>query len=146
MSKFTKTCVVLSAVLSSGVLAVSAAHAADVNLTASLTGAAEKPNAGDPDGTGTAGLNVNLDNDMICYTLTSLEIGDAVAAHIHKGSADGAGPPVVVLQAPAGGRAQACVKADDAVAKDIAANPGNYYVNVHTKDFPGGAIRGQLMK
>ena len=147
MSKFAKTCITLSAALSAGILAVSAAHAADtVTLTASLTGPAEKPNAGDPDGTGTAGLSVNLDADMICYTLTALEVGDPVAAHIHKGAADGAGPPVVVLKAPAGGRSSDCVKADDAVVKDLVANPANYYVNVHTKDFPGGSIRGQLMK
>jgi hypothetical protein len=30
------------------------------------------------------------------------------------------------------------------VAADIVVNPDDYYVNVHTTDFPGGAIRGQL--
>ena len=27
---------------------------------------------------------------------------------------------------------------------DILANPGDYYVTVHTGEFPDGAIRGQL--
>jgi hypothetical protein len=31
------------------------------------------------------------------------------------------------------------------VISDLLANPQNYYVNIHTTDFPGGAIRGQLM-
>lgn len=30
------------------------------------------------------------------------------------------------------------------LAADICANPQNYYVNFHTAQFPGGAIRGQL--
>jgi hypothetical protein len=29
-------------------------------------------------------------------------------------------------------------------ADAIAANPANYYVNVHNAPFPGGAVRGQL--
>jgi hypothetical protein len=29
-------------------------------------------------------------------------------------------------------------------ADAIASNPSNYYVNVHSSTFPGGAIRGQL--
>jgi hypothetical protein len=44
------------------------------------------------------------------------------------------------------GTSEACVHVDAAVVKDIAANPGGYYVNVHTADFKGGAIRGQLSK
>jgi hypothetical protein len=28
--------------------------------------------------------------------------------------------------------------------KEVSANPGKYYVNVHNADFPGGAVRGQL--
>jgi hypothetical protein len=34
---------------------------------------------------------------------------------------------------------------DEALLDDIAANPQNYYINLHsTPTYPGGAIRGQL--
>jgi hypothetical protein len=36
------------------------------------------------------------------------------------------------------------VAASRAIVNQILANAGNYYVNVHTAEFPGGAVRGQL--
>ncbi len=50
-----------------------------------------------------------------------------------------------VLVAPnASGVSFGCVSASADVIAAIRANPSNYYVNVHTTDFPDGAIRGQL--
>jgi uncharacterized protein (DUF3820 family) len=36
------------------------------------------------------------------------------------------------------------VDAEGKLLRKIADKPGDYYVNVHTADFPAGAIRGQL--
>jgi hypothetical protein len=113
-------------------------------LSATLTGAAEVPGPGDPDGTGTAHLRVNIGQMQICYDLTAMNIDPATAAHIHVGAADKAGPVVVGLSAPTGGMSSGCVSVDRQEAKDIAKNPEDYYVNVHNARYPGGAVRGQL--
>ena len=68
-----------------------------------------------------------------------------VRAHIHRGAEDVAGPIVVTLQPPAAnGRVDGCTTGERAVLSEIRANPADFYVNVHTSDFPQGAIRGQL--
>jgi hypothetical protein len=116
-------------------------------LSAHLTGAAEKPNPGDPDGAGHATFRVNVGQNQVCYEISVEKIAAATAAHIHKAPATAAGPPVVMLTAPgADGKAKGCATADAAVVKDILQNPDAYYVNVHTADFPPGAVRGQLSK
>src|SRR4029434_771729 len=38
-----------------------------------------------------------------------------------------------------------CVTAKASVVSNIMANPSNYYVNVHSPEFPKGASRGQLV-
>lgn len=124
-----------------------AAQADPVSLSAHLTGANEKPTAGDPDGMGHATLKVDTAKNEICYTLMVENIGQPIMAHIHKGGPDVAGPVAVPLTPPdSSGKSAACVTADAAVVKDIADNPGAYYVNVHTPDFKAGAVRGQVMK
>jgi hypothetical protein len=114
-----------------------------VILTAVLTGEAEV-NPGDPDGIGAAGVVIFPRRQTICYTLAVHKIERATLAHIHNAPAGSNGPIVVDFIAPSRGFSADCVQDPDAAA--IAANPTNYYVNVHNAPFPGGAIRGQLKR
>jgi len=114
--------------------------------TVKLTGAAEVPGPGDNDGSGTIKLTFNPDKGEVCYELSVTNIQEATAAHIHEGAAGQDGPVKVGLDAPKAGTAQGCKSADAALVKTIMQNPVQYYVNVHTADFPKGAVRGQLVK
>jgi hypothetical protein len=69
----------------------------------------------------------------------------AAAAHIHFAPIGRAGDVVVPLPAPdAEGHAHGCVAVERVLANQILTTPANFYVNVHTSDFPAGAVRGQL--
>lgn len=116
-------------------------------LAAELTGAAEVPGPGDPDGTGSAWVTLNQGQGEVCFELAvSAILLPATGAHIHSGTADVAGPVVVPLTAPdASGMSSGCTDADADLIKAIRQNPASYYVNVHNSDFPGGAVRGQLV-
>lgn len=111
-----------------------------------MTGAAERPNPGDPDGSGTASFWLNHGQGQICYELSVANIAPATAAHIHVAPPTAAGPVVVPLAAPTSGMSSGCVSVDGDLIKAIMQNPENYYVNVHNAEFPGGAVRGQLSK
>lgn len=115
-------------------------------LSTTLTGAAEVPGPGDPDGSGSARVTVNPGQGEICYELSVANIIlPATGAHIHVGAADEFGDVVVPLTPPdASGFSSGCEEVSRELAKAILKNPENYYVNVHTSDFPAGAIRGQL--
>ena len=127
------------------VQAVSAADGGRPFATA-MTGAAEVPGPGDPDGSGTAALTVNPGTGTLCYTLTVEGIAPSTAAHIHVAPAGVAGPVVVPLAAPADGTVSACRDIERDLALAIIQNPENYYVNVHNPEFPAGALRGQLSR
>lgn len=108
-----------------------------------LTGAAEVPGPGDPDGLGFAFVRWNADNGLICYNVFVRGIDPATAAHIHVGDENTAGPVVQPLEAPTDGYSAGCaVNGELAAALD--ANPDDYYVNVHNAEYPAGAVRGQL--
>jgi hypothetical protein len=122
------------------------AAADEMKIKANLTGAAEVPGPGDPDGGGTVQVTLNPDKNEVCYDLTVTKVDEATAAHIHEGAVGKDGPVKLGLDAPKGGSAKGCKTADAAVVKDIMANPANYYVNVHNTAHPKGAVRGQLSK
>jgi hypothetical protein len=116
-------------------------------FTTELTGAAEVPGPGDPDGSGTASITLNHGQGEVCFELTVSDIAVATAAHIHVGPAGVAGPVVVGLAPPASGSASGCVSdVDRDLIKNIIQHPEEYYVNVHNAEFPAGAVRGQLSK
>lgn len=103
-------------------------------------------NLGDLDGSGFAAITLNAGQGEVCWDITVQNITlPALAAHIHEGPAGVAGPIVIFLSPPdASGQASGCRTADPSRIQDIIDNPEKYYVNVHTTDFPAGAVRGQL--
>jgi hypothetical protein len=115
-------------------------------FSATLTGAAEVPGPGDSDGAGKAIIELNPGQNKLCYKLRVSNIAPATMAHVHIGPVGVAGGAVVTLTAPADGTSADCKTVSDELAKALLKTPGNYYVNVHTADFPNGAIRGQLTK
>ncbi len=115
-------------------------------LTASLNGASEAPAAGDPDGTGTASVNLDVSEGRVCYEVTVQEIDRPVGMHIHEGGAGKSGPIVVPLTTPSANDkpTSGCADADRTLIGRMAADPGDFYVNVHSNTYPQGAVRGQL--
>lgn len=121
-------------------------------LPATLSGAAEVPGPGDPDGTGTALLTLNQGQNEVCFDLGVQNIAPATRAHIHVGAAGVPGAIVVPLfetgpTPPATGAfPSGCVTASPELIQAIRQSPGGFYVNVHNEAFPAGAVRGQLTK
>jgi hypothetical protein len=124
--------------------ASSTALAGPTVLQAQLTGEQEVPGPGDPNGFGSATIALFPSSGEICYVLTAFRIAPANAAHIHQGPAGVAGDVVVELRPPTFGISGGCTAADPELVGAIAANPWEYYVNVHNVPYPDGAIRGQL--
>ena len=134
-------------VLCATVLSAAAQQAAGKAMEAvKLTGAAEVPGPGDSDGSGTITLTFNPDKGEVCYELRVANLKEVTAAHIHAGAAGKEGPVTVGLETPKTEAVTGCKSADPAVIRTIMQDPASYYVNVHTTDFPKGAVRGQLAK
>ena len=113
-------------------------------LTIILTGDAEVPGPGDPDGAGKAQLTLNPGKNQLCYELNVEGIETPTAAHIHEAVAGKAGPPVATLSVPGTGSSKDCATIPEKTILAIIKDPANFYLNVHNAEYPDGAVRGQL--
>lgn len=133
------------------------------NFVAHLTGDEEVP-AVDTKAQGQAIFQLSRDGSELRYRLIVANIENVTQAHIHLAPAGANGPVVAWLYPDApppqliegrfsGVLATGTITEDDLVGllaggdlKDLldAIEAGNTYVNVHTSQFPGGEIRGQI--
>lgn len=119
------------------------------NLSGSLNGAAEKPNAVTTPATGTLSGTYDADNNILTYTVNWSNLKDsATVSHFHgPATADQAAPPLkdILLTnkaatASASGTITSITEAEEA---DLLG--GKWYVNVHSKAHPPGEIRAQVI-
>jgi hypothetical protein len=118
-------------------------------LTATMNGANERPGPGDPNATGSATLVFNTDpaDQKLDYTVTYANVdGTESGLHIHIAPPTSPGPIVIPFPTPTGSPAMGTVVIPNrALILNIWANPGQYYINLHsTPTYGAGAIRGTL--
>ncbi|MFF3754903.1 CHRD domain-containing protein [Streptomyces sp. NPDC002018] len=117
-----------------------------------LNGANEVPAAGGPavgDKDGHALALMRIQGDEVSFAFTWKGIGTPTAGHIHQGGAGTNGDvkiPFFTKKLPDGKNSvYGTVKVSDAeLLKSLKADPGAFYFNLHTAEFPGGAVRAQV--
>ena len=118
----------------------------DAERQAKHKGKDEVPGPGDKDGTGEVQLETKIAKSKLCYLVEFKDIGVATAAHVHKGAKGDDGKIVIPLfEEETASPAEDCVKVEsERKLKKLVKNPADFYANVHSEEFPDGAIRGQL--
>ncbi len=139
------------------------AQAQPLNFRAHLSGKEEVPPAATR-AQGQAVFQLSKDGESMHFQLNVANIENILQAHIHVGE-PGVNGPVVAFLYPSGpppilipGRFQGVLAAGVITSanlvgplvgqtlQDLVQNmmDGNTYVNVHTSQFPGGEVRGQI--
>ncbi|MFJ9748012.1 CHRD domain-containing protein [Streptomyces chartreusis] len=123
-------------------------------LAASLRGANEVPVEGGPavgDKDGAALEFVKVKGDKVSVAVTWRGTGRPTALHIHQGAKGTNGGIKIdfggLLGRSKGHSVTGTVEVKDpALLNALKDDPSSFYANLHTAEFPGGAVRGQLHK
>ncbi len=137
-------------------------------FTAALNGASERPTANASPGAGTATFTISADRNTLTWAISMTGTVNVIAAHIHVGGKEIAGPIVLPLYAAAassnpsitGSITRATYTSPLGVSFDALLSlmeTGDTYANVHTDngvapsntgpgDLAGGEIRGQIAR
>ncbi|MER5212494.1 CHRD domain-containing protein [Streptomyces sp. NPDC002838] len=118
-------------------------------LATSLRGANEVP-AGDRDGV--ALQFVKVDGDKVSVAVKWRGTDKPTALHIHQGAKGTNGAVKVDFTKLLGSKGKGhsvtgtVTVQDAALLNALKTDPNSFYANLHTAEFPGGAVRGQLHK
>jgi hypothetical protein len=147
--------IVLVAMVIAALSLAGTAYANDLKFTAELTGGQERPTPVQTEGEGEA--KFESDGTSVAFELKWKDLSSpAISAHLHCGGPEETGPVGVTLFAGvmgADGEVQGSFTApdpDNACGWEDLADvlgamaTGDAYVNVHSTQFPGGEIRGQV--
>ncbi|MGW8380054.1 CHRD domain-containing protein [Streptomyces sp. ODS28] len=118
----------------------------------SLDGADEVPVPGGPavgDKDGKALAVMRVQGDRVSFRFTFRGIAAPTAGHVHEGAKGQNGPVRIAFftkEQPGGGHSvSGTVRVTDgALLERLRTEPRNFYFNLHTAEFPGGAVRGQV--
>ncbi|MGK2862536.1 MAG: CHRD domain-containing protein [Chitinophagaceae bacterium] len=116
----------------------------NVRFSATTISGANESSPNPSTATGSATATFNKDTKILTVNVTFSGV-TATAAHIHKGAVGVAGGVIFGFPSPITSPINYTSPALDAAQEaDLLANL--YYVNIHSTAYPGGEIRGQLIK
>jgi hypothetical protein len=116
----------------------------------SLTGAANLPSPGDPNGSGTGSVRVYPSQNTVCWSLSASGVGQGIELHLHRGTRNEQSVVVSTISLRTDalttpGSVTGCRSITRrSLLNEIAAEPHMFYMALHNIEFPGGALRGQL--
>ncbi len=113
------------------------------NFRATLSSAAEVPANASP-GTGSLEASLDKGTSVLRWKVSYSGLtGPATMAHFHGPALPGANAGVAVPFPSAASPADGMATLTPAQIADLMA--GKWYVNIHTQQYPGGEIRGQVL-
>lgn len=108
-----------------------------------LTGVTETPR-GAMNGIGAAIIAFH-GKSLVCWRFAHLHgFTDATSAHVEAATGGRTRTSVIALSPGPRLHHQGCVAVSPALSGRIWAHPRGYYMNIHSKQYPRGAVRGQL--
>lgn len=111
-----------------------------ITLNASNVGPSDTPRA-----TGTGWAVLSGDRKSLYYNITYAQLTSAYSAsHFHLGFAGSSGPVLEPIQFHGNTSNGTWINLPDTVADELL--KGQIYVNIHTKNYPAGEIRGQVVQ
>jgi hypothetical protein len=121
------------------------AEAAVFTFEVQATGAEENPAVTNYPGSAFARFTFNDVTRELTYavTVSGISTNQVLFAHIHRGARGVNGPIVHFISAVPFTQAAGTIALSEADVADLRA--GNFYLNVHSVDFPGGFARGQMI-